>query len=142
MNRRVSPNDPTQELEILLEPAVDGDHCDKHGQGPGHGGTGGRPSGPGPAAARVVVMFLECLEEQFIIFGVRIAGVVNVVIRRVDPGRRKLQTVLKYNKKSIKFSFVDVEDSQSLEKFWTVENIYECPKLVDKAEGQKSSHSD
>ena len=94
----MSPNDPTQELEILLEPAADGDHCDKHGQGPGHRGTGGRPSGPNPAAARVVVMFLECLEEQFIIFGVRIAGVVNVVIRGVDPGRRKLQTVLKINK--------------------------------------------
>ena len=39
-------------------------------------------------------MFLECLEEQFVIFGVRIAGVVNVVIRGVDPGRRKLQAVL------------------------------------------------
>lgn len=38
-------------------------------------------------------MFLECLEEQFVIFGVRIAGVVNVVIRRVDPRRRKLQAV-------------------------------------------------
>ena len=99
----MSPNDPTQELEILLEPAADDDHCcDKH-RHLRHRGSGGRPGGPRSAAARVVVMFLECLEEQFVIFGVRIAGVVNVVIRGVDPGRRKLQAVLKINKKSIKF---------------------------------------
>ena len=83
-------------------------------------------------------MFLECLEEQFVIFGVRIAGVVNVVIRRVDPGWRKLQAVLKINKISIKFQF---KDSQSRKKFLTVGKMFECPKLVDKAEGQKSSHS-
>ena len=64
------------------------DHpCDKQGEGPGQRGPGGGAGGPRPAAAWVIVMFLECLEEQFVIFGVRIAGVVNVVIRRMDPGR-------------------------------------------------------
>ena len=42
-------------------------------------------------------MFLECLEEKFIIFGIGITRVVNMIVGRVDPGRRKLQSILKLN---------------------------------------------
>ena len=57
----------------------------------------------GPAAARVVVVLLECLEEQFVIFGVGVTRVVNMVVGRVDPRRGELQPVLK--KKSMKNIF-------------------------------------
>ena len=42
-------------------------------------------------------MFLECLEEKFIIFGIGITRVVNMIVGRVNPGRRKLQSILKLN---------------------------------------------
>ena len=40
-------------------------------------------------------VLLERLQEELLVFGVRVARVVDVVVRRVDPGRRELHPVLK-----------------------------------------------
>ena len=40
-------------------------------------------------------VLLECLQEEFLVFGVRVARVINVVVRGVDSGRGELHPILK-----------------------------------------------
>ena len=50
-------------------------------------------------AQRLVEMLLEGLEEEAVVLGVGVAGLVNVVERGVDPRRGELQPVLKQKEK-------------------------------------------
>ena len=50
---------------------------------------------PGPGLLGVLEVLLESLQEELLVFGVRVARVVDVVVRGVDPGRRELHPVLK-----------------------------------------------
>ena len=43
-------------------------------------------------------MLLEGLQEELLVFGVGVAGVVYVVVRGVDPRRGKFHSVLEYGK--------------------------------------------
>ena len=51
------------------------------------------------SAQRLVEMLLEGLEEEAVVLGVGVAGLVNVVERGVDPRRGELQPVLKQKEK-------------------------------------------
>ena len=51
------------------------------------------------SAKRLVEMLLEGLEEEAVVLGVGVAGLVNVVERGVDPRRGELQPVLKQKEK-------------------------------------------
>ena len=50
---------------------------------------------PGPGLLGVLEVLLESLQEELLVFGVRVACVVDVVVRGVDPRRRELHPVLK-----------------------------------------------
>ena len=50
---------------------------------------------PGPGLLGVLEVLLESLQEELLVFGVRVARVVDVVVRGVDPRRRELHPVLK-----------------------------------------------